>query len=47
MKNDRVGDEESLVVRSNERCWKIYGQMWYVLENEESDRGISREVDNK
>jgi len=35
MEDDRVGDEELLVSRNNERCRKICGRMRLVSKNEE------------
>ena len=44
MEDNRIGDKELLVARSNERCRKICEQLWYVLENEKYDGSTSREV---
>jgi len=35
IEDGRVGNEELLVARSNERCRKICGRVQFVLENEE------------
>ena len=35
IEDSRIGDEELLVARSNERCREIYGRMRLVSENEE------------
>ena len=45
MKDDRVGDEELLVARSNKGYKKIHGRVWYVPENKEQDRSAGREVE--
>jgi len=45
MEDNRVGDKKLLVARSDERYRKIYRWLWYVLENEELDRGTSREIE--
>jgi len=35
------------MIRDNKRHRKIYRQIWYMLEDEELGKGISREVDGK
>ena len=47
MEDDRVGNEELLVARSNKRHWKICGWLLYVSEDEKHDRDTSRKVDGK
>jgi len=34
MKDNRVSGETLLVARSNDECWKIYGEILFMLENE-------------
>ena len=41
MEDDRVDDEKPLVARSNKKCRKICGWMWYMSENEDLNRGTS------
>jgi len=45
MEDDRLGNKKLLVARSNDRCRKIYGWLWYMSENEKLNRGTSREVE--
>ena len=45
MKDNKVGDKELLVARNNKRYRKICRRVQYVPENEEQDRGVSREVE--
>ena len=45
MEDNGVGDEKLLVARSDKRCREIYRQLKYVLEDEELDRGTSREAE--
>ena len=35
MKDNRVGNKELLVARSDKECGKICGGMWYISEDEE------------
>jgi len=36
-----------LVARSNKRCGKIYRRMQFVLEDEEQNRKVGREVETE
>ena len=45
VEDNGVGDKELLVARNYKRCWKIYGRMWYVSEDEDQDGSTSREVE--
>jgi len=47
MEDNRVCNEELLVVRSEKICEKICSKMKYVLDNKELNRSTSREVDSK
>ena len=45
VEDDRAGDEELLVARSNKRCGEIYGGLWYVPEDKKQNRRAGRKVE--
>jgi len=45
MKDNEVGDKKLLIARNNKRYRKIYREIWYMSEDEESNWGTSREAD--
>jgi len=45
VEDDGVGDKELLVAKSDKRCRKICGGIWYVLENEEQDGITGRKTE--
>ena len=47
MKDNRVGNKELLVTRSNKECRKIYRRLWFVLEGKELYRSTSGEFNDK
>ena len=47
MKDNKVSNKELLVAKSNKGYRKIYGWVWYMLEDKELYRSTSRETDGK
>ena len=45
MENNRVGNKELLVARSNKRYKKICRRLQYMLENEEQNRNIGKKAE--